>query len=209
MEHWQVWFYSNNFSKTWSLCHQWDPYIKFAAEFHENLIAVLSSMRSLFWICRRISRKPDQSFVVNEIPILNLPPILQRMPSSIIPSTENEWRYIALFEINGNAPPEDNHCQLNYDDYGHPHIVARVQHCGLIGIQRSNYIATLSGEGGKWPKLSYLVAMAICKELAWDWKLGTSCWQIWNGHRYDFWLPREGSFIKYDLCPSWNRWNVR
>ena len=118
MEHWQVWFYSNNFKKTWSqFCHQWDPYFEFAANTAENAF-------------------------------IDCPFNRERMALDCFAWDQREC----------TQPPQDNHCQLNCD-YGHPHIVARVQHCGLIGFQRSNYIATLQYSAKEGSGLNFLTLL--------------------------------------------------
>ena len=71
----------------------------------------------------------------------------------------------AYLEHGGNPysppiPPPPEGCDATLIILRHCEAGLAREHCGLIGFQRSDYIATLFGEGGKWPKPSYLIAMA-------------------------------------------------
>ena len=57
-------------------------------------------------------------------------------------------------------PPPSEGCDATLMLFRHCEGGLAREHCGFMGTQRSEYLATLFGEGGKWPVPSYLIAMA-------------------------------------------------
>ena len=69
-----------------------------------------------------------------------------------------------LGEAGGNdtkpSPPPPEGCEATLMLFRHCEGGVAREHCGYMGYQRSQYLATLFGDGGKWPAPSYLFAMA-------------------------------------------------
>jgi hypothetical protein len=57
-------------------------------------------------------------------------------------------------------PPPPEHCEATLMLLRHCEGGVAREHCGYMGYQRSQYLATLFGKNGKWPAPSYIIAMA-------------------------------------------------